>query len=512
MSLFHTFLQAVRSWTWRRRRGGPKTPQRADVTVERLDHRQLLSVNFSGNVATDFPLTQVPGVVRLPAGPTDQIAQPDANLASIIKVSGFAVNAIRVTYDPQDDTLNFGLEQPDNQKTGQPVMAGDADNNLDSGTVDPAVTAIDPSFSDPPDLDGTETMAVFLDLNNDGVPDIVAGKSPVDPNVPKPYQVALAVPSPIPGARPNFGTPLPANTGNFYLVNSSAHGAFEFNITNFTSLFASFNNGQAPTESSLISIGAFAGSTQDGSSSETFISLKPTPFGPTIQPNPCPPLEPPILINPHEHRHINTAHPTDVRVAIFGSAGFDVNQIVPESVTLGGAHPILDLPARHINRDKYPDKVFVFRGSDIDLPPGVVDAVVTGMLQDGTEFRSTFEVFNRDESFYSPQLQAAQQARQERLGPIAFLTPFQRRLLHGQIVDQILENRADDVSPKASLKGRHTVEPVEVGSGPVVSIPMTHKREHAPADTIVSIPTRDGQSAVKPRKLRIDMSAAGRSR
>jgi hypothetical protein len=503
MSLFQSFLKAVRSW--RRRRGGPKTPQRAEVTVERLDHRQLLSVNFTGNVATDFPATQTPGVVILDADANDQIAQPDANLASLIRVSGFAVNAVRVTYDPADDTLNFGLEQPNNQKTGRVVMAGDADNNGDTGTVDPAVSAIDPSFSDPPDLGGTETMAVFLDLNSDGVADIVAGKDPNDPSVPKPYQVALAIPSPIPGARPTFGAPLPDNTGNFYLVNSPLHPAFEFNITGFSGLFAAFNGGQAPTEESLISIGAFAGSTQDGSSSETFISFKTTPFGPTILPNPCPPLEPPVIINPHQHRHINTAHPTAVRVAIFGSAGFNVNQIVPDSVTLGGATPVLNLPSRRINRDKYPDKVFIFRGTDIDLPPGVVDAVVSGMLQDGTPFRSTFEVFNRDESFYAPRLQAVQEARRERIGPIADLIPIQRQILRSELVDRALGGARDDDGPATAPQGG-TIEPVAVGSGPVVSIPMTHKRRHAAAadDNVVSIPTREGQSALKPRKLRVD--------
>ena len=32
--------------------------KRPAVAVEQLDHRQLLSVNFTGNVATDFPATE----------------------------------------------------------------------------------------------------------------------------------------------------------------------------------------------------------------------------------------------------------------------------------------------------------------------------------------------------------------------------------------------------------------------------------------------------------------------
>ena len=68
MSLFARLLQAVRSW--RRRRGGPKTVRYAGIAMEQLDHRQLLSVNFTGNVPIDFPATQSPGVVVLPDNPS----------------------------------------------------------------------------------------------------------------------------------------------------------------------------------------------------------------------------------------------------------------------------------------------------------------------------------------------------------------------------------------------------------------------------------------------------------
>lgn len=509
MSLFRKLFQAV--GTWRHRRVGPRAAPRAGVTVERLDHRRLLSVNFSGNLATDFPLTTSPGVVRLEAGPGDQIAQPDMNLAPIIKVSGFAVNAIRVSYQPSDDTLNFGLEQPINPNLGSPVLASDADNNgvdglPDAGSVNPSVTGIDPSFSDPPNMDGTETMAVFLDLTNDGVADIVAGKDPLDPVTPKLYHVALAVPSPIPGARPGFGPLLPANTGNVYLVNDPRHPSFEFAISNFSQLFAAFNDGKAPTADSVLNIGAYAGSTQDGSTSETFINFKTTTFGPTILPNPCPPLSPPVLINPHQHRHVNTAHPTDVRVALLGSSGFNVNEIVPESVTLGGAHPIFALPSRRINRDPFPDKVFIFRGTDIHLPPGIVNAEVTGRLANGTEFKTSTPIFNRDYSFYSDAQKQAQQHRQERLGPVANLTPRQRRMLHGELVDRALAERRGRLTDLETDRVT-TPEPVEVGTGPVVRIPMTHPMTHTTPAPTVSISTPSGR-APKVRHLKIDTSRA----
>jgi hypothetical protein len=69
-SLFARLLQAVRSW--RRGRDGPKTVRYACITMEQLDHRQILSVNFTGNVPIDFPATQAPGVVLLPDNPLVQ--------------------------------------------------------------------------------------------------------------------------------------------------------------------------------------------------------------------------------------------------------------------------------------------------------------------------------------------------------------------------------------------------------------------------------------------------------
>ena len=82
-------LQAVRSW---RRRRGRKTTKRTTVTVEQLDHRQLLSVNFTGNVPVDFPASESPGVVVLPANASVmQPAIPPSLQPYVSPVSGFAV-------------------------------------------------------------------------------------------------------------------------------------------------------------------------------------------------------------------------------------------------------------------------------------------------------------------------------------------------------------------------------------------------------------------------------------
>ena len=137
-----------------RRRGGPKTVRYPGIAMEQLDNGQLLSVNFTGVVPTDFPATQVPGVVTIfpdftnPATsePVFSTVPPGPQLQNIIKVTGFNIQDIRVTYTPDDDTLSLGIDQP--QSINQPgeVIAGDSDNNGDWGTVNPAVLALDPTF------------------------------------------------------------------------------------------------------------------------------------------------------------------------------------------------------------------------------------------------------------------------------------------------------------------------------------------------------------------------------
>src|SRR5208337_3749806 len=146
--------------------------------MEQLDHRQLLSVNFTGNVPIDFPASTVPGVVVLPFGGNSTFA-PITNppLAAVMhNVTGWDITAIRVTYTPSDDTLSIGLEgPPSGNPSGGQVIAGDADNNGNSGTVNPIISNPTPppnglaqGFMDPPDFGGTEHMGAFLDFTGSG--------------------------------------------------------------------------------------------------------------------------------------------------------------------------------------------------------------------------------------------------------------------------------------------------------------------------------------------------------
>ena len=279
MSLFARLLQAVRSW--RRRRGGPKTVRYAGIAMEQLDHRQLLSVNFTGVVPTDFPATQSSRRrdpfprLHQPAdiGTDVRDRSPGPQLQSIIKVSGFDIKDIRVTYTPFDDTLSIGIDQPQSiNQPGDEVIAGDSDNNGNSGTVNPAVTAIAPTFMDPPDWGGTKDMGVFLNFATAGATaQVAAGFNSVPPadGAVKTYQVYIpqnpSLPQTITGA-----TLLPQFEGNVYTVNDPARGNLEFSIAHFSQLYQEIT-GKPLTPNTTIYVGGFAGSTEDLTVSKAFI-------------------------------------------------------------------------------------------------------------------------------------------------------------------------------------------------------------------------------------------------
>ncbi len=421
MSFLHSLLDAVRSWG--RRRANRQTSKRMTAQVEHLDHRQLLSIGFTGNVPIDFPATQQPGVVVIPDNPSVIHPIIPPQFQSLIKASGFDVTAIRLSYDPTTDVLSIGLEGPPaNGVSGQQVIAGDADDNGNSATVNPAVTAIDPGFQNPGDMGGSQFMGAFLDLSNPSIPSVVAGIAPEMPGYTKNYTVAQAVVNPqYPGSAPQFGTPLPQFNGNVYLVNDPSHPNFEFAIDHFSQLYQ-LETGKALTPNATIGVGAFGGSGQDDGISKAFFPAVPISFAGAIQPPPAPcPASPTVYINPHSGYHINTAHPDRIRVNVLGSSGFNATTIVPSTVTLGGAHPFASF-TRRFKFDQVPEETFVFRGTDVVLPRGITNATISGQTSSGQSFSSTVQVFNRNYSFYSRAQIASQQARLARAGivPAAF--------------------------------------------------------------------------------------------
>lgn len=535
MSLLQSLIESVRSW--RRRRGGPKTRKRAGVAVERLDHRQLLAVNFTGNVAIDFPAPGGPGVVVLPANVNpndpnaDQVAEIPQYLQPLVPVSGFNIQALYVSYDPSTDILSIGIDQPNaGRGTGKDVIAGDADDNGNEGNpafpspplpppVDPAValaakqqTGFD--FLDFPSLAGSEGMYIFLDLNRDNLAEVVAGfpNDPLRPN----FEVARAVTNGNPLAAPTFGAPLPQYQGSFFLANDPQHPNLELQITKFSELFLA-ETGQTLNPNNVVGIGAFAGSDADDGISSTFIKFKSFTIGDTVEPEePC--ICPEVWVNPHEHRHINTAHPTDVRVHVLGSATFDVSQIDAETVELSGAEPYLDY-IRPVNRDPYPDRTFVFNSLDIELPGGLVDAVLTGELENGQEFSANRQVFVRNDSFYNPADLAARDRKREAGNLHSLLTPFQQKLFHNGLLEIDPSSLPTPAATPTARVARSTATPLgargRVASASIgnntVSIPRRNQQAVmtpvAPASSTVRIPGRNTKAAAA-SSLRVVMTPA----
>ena len=104
-----------------------------------------------------------------------------------------------------------------------------------------------------------------------------------------------------------FGTELPQFEGNLYTMNSTAHPNLEFAIRNFSQLYQQ-ETGHALTSSSVIYLGGFGGSGEDTGIGEAFFPEQPVNIGAATLPEHMPARFAPDLINPHEHRVIDTSH------------------------------------------------------------------------------------------------------------------------------------------------------------------------------------------------------------
>ncbi len=110
-----------------------------------------------------------------------------------------------------------------------------------------------------------------------------------------------------------------------------------------------------------------------------------------------PELSPPILINPHEHRIIDTDHRDLIRVSIFGTSGFPVSEINPATVELDGVHAVAHI-TRKIHRDEFPFQTYVFVANQLSLPSGLTTATLTGETYSGFPFQTQKDVLNIKDS------------------------------------------------------------------------------------------------------------------
>jgi hypothetical protein len=107
----------------------------------------------------------------------------------------------------------------------------------------------------------------------------------------------------------------------------------------------------------------------------------------------CPPISPPILINPHEHRIIDNAHRDLVRVYIQGTSGFDPATIDPATVDFAGAKPVAVLPHR-FPRSPFVGRTFVFNAKDIEAEPGLQTLTFKAKTFDGQDVETSNQVVN----------------------------------------------------------------------------------------------------------------------
>jgi hypothetical protein len=209
---------------------------------------------FTGNVPTDFT---GPGILTIPdPGGVGDVGLP-ANKPNGT-VSGWDMVDLRLAYNAATDTLYVGINTFG--------IAGDADGNGDPGGT--ATWLASNHGVDNPNLGGTETIAVYFDLNKDGTFDVIAGVSAVTDGTG--FTVAeFAGLAGNPGFA--FGTALPTHTGSYHAIPSAAKPDFEFSITHFSTL-----PGQDASLGGFI-VSAFMGSLADDGIGEDYIQYQQNP-------------------------------------------------------------------------------------------------------------------------------------------------------------------------------------------------------------------------------------------
>jgi hypothetical protein len=209
-------------------------------------------------------------------------------------------------------------------------------------------------------------------------------------------------------------------------------------------------------------------------------------------------VSPTVYVNVHENNHINTAHPTAIRVNILGSSGFDPTTIIPSTVKFGdpatinttGASPILNFE-RNVNHDEFPDETFVFNGLDVSLPSGITTAVIEGETTNGTFFDSEVKVFNKDYSYYTTAQINAQQKTW-----LAYDKKNNIDTSNGAVPPPpVIPKAAQQLAASMALDdlyGPFTKEKAPKQVNP--SLGTADAASSVPVPTVVSIPTKNGKA------------------
>ena len=196
---------------------------------------------LNGNV-DDFTGPDVV-IIPDPVGPGGDVPLP--NNAPPGTISGWDMKELRLYYDAASDAMYIGINVGNNSST----ILGDADGNGDPGGTS-AWLALNGGV-DLPNLEGTETAAVYFDLNQDGAWDVIAGISATANysgfsvnSVQDQFNAGFS-----------FGALLPDHKGDISPNPDSDHPDLEFTITNWSTL-----PGQDSSPS--FCVGAFLGAYQ----------------------------------------------------------------------------------------------------------------------------------------------------------------------------------------------------------------------------------------------------------
>jgi choice-of-anchor A domain-containing protein len=180
-------------------------------------------------------------------------------------VSGHDLKDVRFHYDLASDTLTVGLNTF--------VIAGDADGDGFPDSTGPILSGL--GGIDQPLFGGTESFAVYFDIDEDGIFDVIAGvPTGVDLSG---YRVSVFAGSPFAPAFA-FGAALASNTGSVCGAPTAGGPDIEFTIENWSTLPTS-SGGDGSVS---LGFGAFVGSFSDAGIGEDFVPGVGTTYTTTI--------------------------------------------------------------------------------------------------------------------------------------------------------------------------------------------------------------------------------------
>ncbi|MEZ6195142.1 MAG: hypothetical protein R3F20_05345 [Planctomycetota bacterium] len=205
------------------------------------------SVTFTGDAAADFA-----GAILIPDPSGIDVGIPSALMGI---TSGWEILNLGVAYDESVDMLKVGFDVAG--------IFGDADGNGDPGTSSPALLIN--GGTDNPNLAGTESFTVALDLNNDGTADVICG-------TPSGADITQAITATFSGllVAPSFAFALPllpAHDPIIFANPSAAQPDLELGIPNFADLLNMF----AVPGQTGIGIHIFCGSQEDDGIGEDYL-------------------------------------------------------------------------------------------------------------------------------------------------------------------------------------------------------------------------------------------------